>query len=241
MKRDFVISDVHGMFFELVRLLSAVDFDPAKDTITVLGDYIDRGSCSREVLQFFKNLKKDYGPNIVLLKGNHEDMCVQAHGYGKGRNDNAMSLWMANGGNDTIKSFQGKLSEETILFIDSLPLFHETDEFIFVHAGVNPALPLGLNHPDTLLWERTPAPHYSGKTVVVGHTIHENVTFYRKANTLCIDTGACRAGFVTRGRLSIVDLTNSKVHWITTGGQGECAHGVQHLELSPCHHHCVNN
>jgi serine/threonine protein phosphatase 1 len=236
MKRDFVISDVHGMYFELVRLLKAVGFDPARDTITVLGDYIDRGTHSNEVLRFFMDLKRQHPPSVMLLKGNHEDMCVQAFRKGGGE----MTIWMANGGNATLESFHGKLDEEVIQFIDSLPLFYETEDCIFVHGGIDHSKPLSETDPNDLLWNRCRTPHYSGKTVVVGHSIHENVTFYPESSTLCIDTGACRAMFGRRGKLSIADLTNKKVHWVTTGGADSDPYEVRNLEIPP-YHHCMSN
>jgi serine/threonine protein phosphatase 1 len=240
MGRKLVLGDVHGMFTELVRLLAAVGFDPIKDSLTVLGDYIDRGPGSMPVLELFMDMKRRYASSITLLKGNHEDICIKGYAdkdlYGR----KAMDFWTAIGGKRTLESFQGSISPEFLRFMESLPVYAEDDNFIFVHGGVDPYIPLTCADPLDMLWNRNPLPHYSGKTVVVGHSVHEEVTFYPGSNTLCIDTGAYRTAFGGCGKLSCVDLTNNKIHWITAGSADGAVYGLRDLELSHGYG-CLNN
>ena len=216
-KRTLVISDIHGMYQALRDLLRAVRYEPSQDALICLGDSIDRGPDSRKVVEFFMKLKKDHGPRVILLKGNHEDMCVVANTGGLIGGADAKSLWHVNDGDVTLASWDKNIPPDVILFMDALPLYHEDEDFIFVHAGIDPARSLADTDPYVFLWSRNALPHMSGKIVVAGHTIQDTgVTFDVRANTLFVDTGACGAVFGYPGQLSIVDLTANTVHFIRT-------------------------
>ena len=224
-QRTLVLSDVHGMYLSLVSLLKTVRYSPAEDELICLGDYIDRGPDSRRVVEFFQKLKKDNGERVKLLKGNHEDICVKAHNGGSINGVKAKIMWSYNGGDATLKSWGGTMPANVLRFIETLPLYHESNETIFVHGGVKPGLTLDKTDPYDLLWCRDPKPHFSGKLVVVGHSIQpDGVTFDAKANTLLVDTGACGVVFGVPGRLSLVDMTNNQVHYLrtNTGRIGHC-------------------
>lgn len=201
----------------LVVLLQAVRYDPIEDELICLGDYIDRGPDSRKVVELFMELKEHHGPRVTLLKGNHEDMCLQAHKDGLNRKGEAGIRWRFDGSGATLASWGGAVPPKALRFMESLPLYRESRDMIFVHGGVVPELPLEYSDADDLLWSRNEAPHCSGKMVVAGHTVQsEGVTFDAKANTLFIDTGAFFAVQGRPGRLSIVDLTNWMVYFIRT-------------------------
>ena len=72
-KQIFAVGDIHGCFDKLKALLDKIPFDPQRDTIVFLGDYVDRGPSSYEVVEFLIELKKNC-ENAVFLKGNHEEM-----------------------------------------------------------------------------------------------------------------------------------------------------------------------
>ena len=204
------------MYQALVALLKAIKYVPTEDELICLGDYIDRGPDSRKVVEFFMRLKKDHGSRVTLLKGNHEDLCVHAHKGESVRGGDARSMWNFEGSEATLASWYGEIPPEDLRFMEALPLFHESKDIIFVHGGVDPNLPLVASDPEELLWCREPKPHYSGKLVMVGHTIQDEVMFDAKANTLFIDTGACAAVFGLPGRLSIVDITDGIIHFLKT-------------------------
>jgi serine/threonine protein phosphatase 1 len=203
------------MYNPLVALLNEVRYEPSEDELICLGDYIDRGPDSRKVVEFFMELKKHHGSRVTLLMGNHEDMCLQAHK--DGMLDERNMLWRFNGCEATLASWGGKVPPEALTFMGSMLFYHENDDMIFVHGGVVPELPLKDTDPYDLLWSRNSAPHFSGKIVVVGHTIRsEGVTFDANSNTLSIDTGAFFATMGMPGRLSVVDLTNRMVYFVRT-------------------------
>jgi hypothetical protein len=155
-------------------------------------------------------------------------MCLQAHKDGLNRKGEAGIRWRFDGSGATLASWGGAVPPKALRFMESLPLYHESRDMIFVHGGVVPELPLEYSDADDLLWSRNEAPHCSGKTVVAGHTVQsEGVTFDAKANTLFIDTGAFFAVQGRPGRLSIVDLTNRMVYFIRTDTES----GAQRLDV----------
>ena len=139
---------------------------------------------------------------------------------------------MANKGDRTLNSFDHKIPDEVISFLKKMPVYAETEQFIFVHAGVHSSLPLSKMRPADLMWSSSISPHISGKMVVVGHVIRDEVTYYPRENTLYIDTGAFRGVQGSAGRLSMVDLTNSIVHWVNTGGHNAGTYETRKLILN---------
>jgi len=204
-ERLIAVGDVHGRYDLLRRLLEEViGFKPGSDALVFMGDYIDRGFESRQVVEFVDTLRGEFPDTITLLAGNHEDMARKALSSGRSLD---MQLWLLNGGDATIVSFGGvdEAAEVLLPFIDSLVLYFETETHIFVHGGVSPHLEPALTPPEVLLWSRTGEAHSSGKTVVVGHSVHREVTFYD--GVVAIDTGA----FYTNV-LSAYDVLNHRVY-----------------------------
>ena len=73
MGKIFAIGDIHGCYDQLLALMKKIPIDFKRDTLVFMGDYIDRGAKSVEVIDFLVKLKKRV-PGIIFLKGNHEDM-----------------------------------------------------------------------------------------------------------------------------------------------------------------------
>jgi len=203
----YAIGDIHGEFFKLDALMKRLH--PEKDDLLIfLGDYIDRGKMTFEVIDYLVDLNKKH--NCVFLEGNHENMFMD---FMSGINED---LFIYNGGKKTIKSYykhgydirrnvsylNRKMPREHITFFQKTVMYHETDEFIFVHAGIHPNTPLANMPPDILLWDRA-FTHmaYDGKVVVFGHT--PDNTILNEKYKICIDTGAC---FESMGDLTAVKL-----------------------------------
>ena len=208
-RRTIAIGDVHGCYELLIELVERrIIFNPAKDMLVFLGDYLDRGMRSKEVVDFVAGLKQHYPRQIVLLKGNHEELALRAllcSGDDKECLPDRIP-WYLNGGHATVNSYGGFTSaqKDLVPFIRSLDLYYETEFHIFVHAGV----PFGKS-PETasegeLLWDRSFS--YDGrKTLIVGHTPRSRIE--RLRNIICLDTGA----FMT-GTLSAYDVLNEKAY-----------------------------
>ncbi|HKN18378.1 MAG TPA: metallophosphoesterase family protein [Dissulfurispiraceae bacterium] len=207
LKRQIAVGDIHGCFDLLKTLIERViRFSPDEDMLIFMGDYIDRGKKSKEVVRYLSSLKEKLPDNVILLKGNHEDLAynaLTAPAPGK-----EMIFWRLNGGAETVISFSGiKNSREYLIpFIESLQLYYESDTHIFVHAGIPRGKDLSTATPEELLWDRDFS--YDGeKTLVVGHTAKSEVSNFNHGKIICVDTGA----FMT-GILSAYDVINNKVY-----------------------------
>ena len=166
--RTLVIGDIHGCNAALVTLLRQVRPEP-EEQIVFLGDYIDRGPASREVIESLVDLSKTCSP--VFLRGNHETMILES------REDLLKAnLWQSYGGWEALISygvsdFQNWVSAIPDLhwdFLERTVRFFETDRDIFVHACLDPELDMN-EQPDWLLyWEFFDRlqPHKTGKRII---------------------------------------------------------------------------
>tara|TARA_R110001606_G_scaffold398094_1_gene576335 strand:- start:696 stop:1340 length:645 start_codon:yes stop_codon:yes gene_type:complete len=204
----YAVGDIHGMFRKLVTLIERIqdDASPSDDnTIVFLGDYIDRGPDSRRVLELIASEPLE-GFKHVFLKGNHEDMMINA----MDGDSRALNGWISNGGADTMKCFEGApdlLLEQWTSWMRGLPYHYEQDGYLFVHAGIDPGVPLLLQNPSDLLWIRekfteSDADH-GFKKVVHGHTPVDRPEIL--SNRINIDTGACYAG----GTLTAIKISQT--------------------------------
>lgn len=182
------IGDIHGRLDRLNRLLAAL---PPDRPLVFLGDYIDRGPDSRGVIDRLNRLSRRR--ECVLLCGNHEDMLLDAL---DGAYEGAVPDWLANGGDAALRSYRvpnirrlaEELPEEHLAFLRGLREHWETEEFVFVHAGITPAGPDATDRV-TKLWMRI-APDEAfgyGKTVICGHTPYQSPV--RGPDWINIDTG----------------------------------------------------
>jgi len=193
--RTLAIGDIHGCLKALETLADYVNFSP-DDTIITLGDYIDRGPNSKGVIDYLLELRKTH--QLITLKGNHEAMMEDA----RSQYDDLMN-WLMNGGIETLTSFAAvefdQIPQHYWKFLESCQGYHETDNHIFVHAGIVPDLPLDEQSNDTLYWLRfnSLTPHQSKKTIICGHTPQRPPKPKVKDQAICIDTGACNRGWLT--------------------------------------------
>src|SRR5262249_42406572 len=119
----------------------------------LLGDYIDRGPDSRQVIQRLRRLTEQRPDDVICLMGNHEDMLLSAVAK-----LSDVLMWIHNGGNTTLDSYGVEMPAELpagdIAWIHSLPLCHDDGLRFFVHAGIDPAVPLDQQDEHTMLWTR---------------------------------------------------------------------------------------
>jgi serine/threonine protein phosphatase 1 len=212
MGKIFAIGDIHGCISHLDRLMAQLNIDAGDDTLVFIGDYIDRGPNPKGVIDAILDIRRTIS-NVVCLCGNHEDMFLK---YCLDRSDE--DLYMSNGGMHTLASygFAREGTEELILpeshreFFNNLRTYYEKDDYIFVHAGLRPGIPLNRQDRDDLLWIRfefISSPYDFGKTVIYGHTpVSLNKPLIDK-NKIGIDTGA-----VYGGRLTCIELPEMKIY-----------------------------
>jgi serine/threonine protein phosphatase 1 len=192
------IGDVHGCIDALDAVLGAIA-PTANDQLVFLGDLVDQGRNSREVLDRVIELQGVC--QVILIAGNHEEMMLAARG-----DDQARRFWESCGGVATLNSYRygGSLHDvpdEHWAVLDECRPFYETDDFIFTHANYLPdsAMPDQPGHQ--LRWALfDPAdmqPHVSGKPVTVGHTEQREGEILDLGFAACIDTACWRYGWLT--------------------------------------------
>ena len=165
--RSFAISDIHGCAHTFDALLSNVIQLKKEDNLYLLGDYIDRGPRSKEVLDIIMRLQQK-GYSVSALKGNHEEICLRSFD-----NSDALRGWLINGGDATLKSFSvavpHQIPKQYITFLEGLSYYKELEHYLLVHAGFNFKAADPFEDKESMLWIRNFKVE-GQKIVVHGHT-----------------------------------------------------------------------
>lgn len=222
-ERIYAIGDIHGRLDLLVTLMAKVTADAAqfeddrKVKLVFLGDYIDRGEDSRQVLDALTRMVEFNSSRLVFLRGNHED-ALRYFLYAPTEG----AEWFDFGGLQTLGSFgirppQLRFGKRDLFRVRSElasavsayePLFdamvnsHRSGDVFFTHAGVDPSKDLEMQSPRTLMWGHSEAQQsdpISGIRVVHGHYDADDVI--AEPGRICVDTGAYYSGRLTAVRL----------------------------------------
>lgn len=210
MPKTYVIADIHGRFDLLFAAMEKLaPLEPG--TIIMLGDYIDRGPMSRQVLELLVSgviPHPDVAPKWrrFFLKGNHEDIMWQTC-----RKLPSADWWLSNGGGETLRSYSNDLgrhrfdlnvvSPSHLDWIEKLPTMIVDKHRIYVHGGVNADRSLNQQDEDDLLWKR----HVPGDDDGHGryHVVHGHTPFVEgpigKVNRTNLDTMAYWTGRLVIG------------------------------------------
>ncbi|MBL8673147.1 MAG: serine/threonine protein phosphatase [Alphaproteobacteria bacterium] len=228
----YAIGDVHGRRDLLAALRRSVFDDAAqriekRRVLVYLGDYVDRGPESRGVVQMLRDEPLP-GFETVMLRGNHEDMLVQAADGGSG---DIIEAWLTYGGIETLRSYgapepvlsrlrhdsdpAGEVVREFVPQADidwmrSLAHHHREGGYLFVHAGIRPGVAFDQQRTEDLMWIRDPflkSDADLGAVVVHGHTPRRQPEVRR--NRINVDTGAFATGVLT-----CVVLTGSEQRFV---------------------------
>jgi serine/threonine protein phosphatase 1 len=214
--RIYAVGDIHGRADLLGRMLKQIDADLAENTprhvIQVfLGDYVDRGPASRQVLDLL--IERESTHRSVFLKGNHESLLASFPG-----DPSILDAWQRLGGLETLMSYgitpsinanapvQTQLAiafaqafpESHLRFLGNLKTSFTCGDYFFAHAGVRPGVPLTEQREEDLLWIRQEfllCEDNFSKIVVHGHTpvLQPDI----RPNRINIDTGAYATGRLT--------------------------------------------
>ena len=175
-RRILVIGDMHGKFSRLLSLFHKIDFDERQDFLILLGDYIDRGEDNMRCFRWAMEMSEK--PNVIALRGNHEQMMLYYYALGGTEG----YIWLPNGGDKTKAEFEAWQKKDptafqrALTFINERPYYHQMtingEEYIFVHAGLNPKKPLEEQEEEDLLWIREKFYNgYRGTAhIICGHT-----------------------------------------------------------------------
>jgi serine/threonine protein phosphatase 1 len=200
MSFTYVIGDIHGRDDLLGAALAHIAARSGGDggLIVTIGDYVNKGPQSRQVVD---RLMAGIGGGwkLVALKGNHDAMMVEGL-----REPLKFEPWLAKGGDAALASYGGDpaaVPQAHIAWLDQLRLMHLDAHRLYVHAGVDPAIPLDRQSEKTLLWMRYPQAYTGGFRefhVVHGHDNDPDgpLLFAGRTN---LDTAAWRTGRLTVG------------------------------------------
>lgn len=209
--RRFVIGDIHGCSKALRTLIESIDPGP-DDELVFLGDYVDRGPDSRDVVDQVIALREQC--RLVALRGNHEIMLL---GVALGGLDD--SVWLSNGGKATVSSYGGcltKIPPHHLAFFQDLVPYYESSDSIFVHAGYDHQLDMHEQDEATTYWNHLtlplPPPHKSGKRVFLGHTPQAKGDILDAGHVVCIDTYCFGSGFLTAYAIDSNEVIQTDIH-----------------------------
>lgn len=198
-KKTFIIGDVHGCLWELKSMIDKINWNPSKDRLIFIGDYIDRGEDPKGVVDFILELKK-VSELVQCVMGNHEKMFLD---YLSGIN---IQNFMMNGGRSTLRSYRDAMRNRDDEFVPSshldffsslLPLV-ELEKHYIVHAGFRPGILIEDQELDDMIWIRDEflySDYDFGKIVIFGHSAFNSPLIME--NKIGIDTGAVYGNFLT--------------------------------------------
>jgi serine/threonine protein phosphatase 1 len=218
-ERIYAIGDIHGRYDLLLRLLAKIQShhaslpNPKHLRIIVLGDFIDRGPKSANIVHLLQNATIETETLTVLL-GNHEDLMLSSLA-GDGE---ALSAWLRYGGDATLASFgidpsamlrlgpraaaaamREVIAQPLIDWLRTRPVMTRSGDYIFCHAGLRPGVPVADQSREDLLWIGADflesSERIENSVVVHGHSTFTTVE--QRANRIGIDTGAYHTGVLT--------------------------------------------
>ena len=213
MNRLFAISDIHGCFKPFYELVLKIIKLKKSDRLILLGDYIDRGDQSKEVIDFILELQKS-GFNVTPLIGNHELMLINSWD-----DQDNLRLWMMNNGMPTLLSFGigniRDLKKQYLRFFNSLDYYLILGNVIFVHAGFDDLADDPFLNKQAMIWECRLSytnPVLSSKIIIHGHrpkTVgYVERLISEKSHVIPIDTGCVYGTEKGYGFLSAIEVNS---------------------------------
>lgn len=222
----YCIGDLHGDWQGLesvIYQMVADGFNPVDDLLVQLGDLVDGFPNSKEVVSYFKRLNEKYPENVIVLKGNHDELTI--HGVDAHVGSDQFEVWWQQGGQQTWESYWmdgyekhvdpygvyvGRpyltvpdLMHEHIEWFKTLPTMFETEDYYFVHAGLDPEREPHETSIYSRLWIRGPflrSDRMWDKMVVHGHSPVKEPEV--KPNRINVNTRPRNTGYVSGARLT---------------------------------------
>jgi serine/threonine protein phosphatase 1 len=213
--RRIFVGDVHGHYDGLMQLLESMAVD-SSDQIYFVGDLIDRGPKSAQVIQFVRENA------YVCVLGNHEQLLLEAFPSNK-VSQMALQAWLQSGGQTTVMSFdEPDYLLDNLDWLRSLPTHLDLGDVWLVHAGLHPEMPIHAQTTQEFCWirdefHRIAAPYFANKLIITGHTITFTLPGVLPGELACgqgwldIDTGAYHP---KSGWLTGFDHTNQQVYQV---------------------------
>ncbi len=206
MTKTYALADLHGRFDLLEKAIAEIKArkDEGPYTLIFLGDYVDRGPQSRQIIERLMRGPDD-GARWICLKGNHEEMMLTCLA-----GINPMDWWLDNGGLRTLISYGFKkddivdaaiVPEAHKAWASALPTSHIDQHRVYVHGWIDRHIELAQQDPEALIWTRYPSEHpggYFNKHVIHGHVPYADGPLFRAQRT-DLDTLAWKTGRLVVG------------------------------------------
>ncbi|NHB70302.1 metallophosphoesterase family protein [Perlabentimonas gracilis] len=223
----YVVGDTHGCLQSLRYLLEHRIGIARSDTVILLGDLVDRGPQSAQLIDYILLLQYQ-GFNIKSIRGNHDQMLLDA-----AHSRAHYSQWIQNGGNSTLRSYEDFIGESFLFpegipsthtaFLNMLPYHLAIDRFMLVHGGVNPFHDNPLGNAESLLWSRMgelPSDFMPSTIFLYGHTptpldTIQAIVDKQEHRLIPLDGGCVYAGMRSGiGFLVALKLETLTLHWV---------------------------
>ncbi len=213
--RQIAIGDVHGHYDGLLELIDFCKVSD-EDRVYFLGDVIDRGPKSSEVVRWIR--EQEY----PCLMGNHEVMLLTTFNKGK-VDETSLRHWLPSGGDTTLESYgEAGIPQADLDWFASLPSYLDLGDVFLVHAGVDPFLSLDRQNNDQFCWIRekflsNQFPYFADKIIITGHTITFTLPGVRPGEIaqgpgwINIETGAYHR---KSGWMTALDITNAMIYQV---------------------------
>lgn len=219
MSRLFAISDIHGCFKPFYELVVNTIKLSKSDELILMGDYIDRGAHSKEVIDFIMDLQKT-GFNVTILIGNHELMLTDSY-----QNHELLPIWLMNNGMATLESFGitdiREIDERYLEFFMGMEYYKIAGNIIFVHAGFDDLAIDPFSNKHSMVWESRSSYHnplLSDKTIIHGHRPNflSNVKklIDEKSKVISIDTGCVYDQEMGYGILTALEVNTMSLYTV---------------------------
>ncbi|WP_045518796.1 metallophosphoesterase family protein [Neobacillus niacini] len=188
----FVIGDVHGCYHTFKKMITK-HWNKENEVLIQLGDIIDRGKNSPQMVQLARQLRENYPEQAIFLRGNHEFEIIDHFMNHPNHN------WLRQCGEETLRQYEaeGIDCQSDVRWMSELPLFWENDHLFVCHAGIaeQAADPFKEDDGFSVLWNRSPLKNIQ-KLQIIGHTPCDEPMYDAGSHSWNIDTGAAYSGFL---------------------------------------------
>jgi serine/threonine protein phosphatase 1 len=210
MQRIFVMGDIHGAYRAMKQCLEKSAFNYDNDKLICLGDVADGWPDTKQCIDELLRIK-----NLIYLLGNHDYWTLDWM-----ENGVIEEVWFEQGGQATIQSYNGEIPDSHIKFLkEALPYYFIGQKKLFVHAGIEPDIPIEKQSLQTLIWDRNFArialdlylKQIPGKLtefdeIYLGHTPIPFTKPIKSGEVWLMDTGAGWSGV-----LSMMDIATKEI------------------------------
>ncbi len=142
----FVVGDIHGAYRSLMQVLDRAEFNPKRDSLIALGDYVDGWTETYDVIEYLREL-----PHFVGILGNHDKWALD---WMDNPDKPLEDIWVYQGGANTLRSYQYTINRQHREFLHNCLPYYIVDTMLFVHGGYDPEKDITMQNIDYLLWDR---------------------------------------------------------------------------------------